>query len=162
MGHKLPVIEKGKMCKGRRGILRILLWSGYVRTETLRSWPLPSPPVSVHTFAVKGIDLCNTAQIPPAYLLMPAHAVPEAGKRCALLKGQVHQLKIGLCRIRCLKALYSPYISGQRGIPSFFGGQDYKPFFPFALLSSIHASSRRFEYPCPLNCPDTHRQSMYI
>ena len=38
----------------------------------------------------------------------------------------------------------------------------HKPIFLFFLLSAMQKLSRSVEYPCPLNEPDTHRQSMYI
>ena len=37
-----------------------------------------------------------------------------------------------------------------------------RPCFPLFLLSSMQAPSRLLEYPCPLNEPETHRQSIYI
>ena len=36
-----------------------------------------------------------------------------------------------------------------------------RPFFPWALASRIHASSRSFEYPCPFMEPDTHKQLIW-
>ena len=37
----------------------------------------------------------------------------------------------------------------------------HSPFLPCFFPSSMQAESRSVEYPCPLNEPETHRQSMY-
>ena len=38
----------------------------------------------------------------------------------------------------------------------------HRPFFPFSLLSRMQVCNRSLEYPCPLNEPETHKQSMYM
>lgn len=84
---------------------------------------------------------------------MPAHAIPEMRKGNIPLKGQIHQFKIRLCRIRCLKSLM-PHILRVREESHFlFGGQDHKPLFPFRFTVAGTSIQQEVRVSMPLELP---------
>ena len=152
MCHELPVIEKGKSGKGRRGILRILPGLDMYGSEHC-------VPGLCHLLQYRYILcrkralICVIQHKSLRHIFIPVHAAPEVGKGCALLKWQIHQLKIRLCRIRSLKALIAHIFRVREESHFLFGGQDHKPLFPFRFTVPDTCIQQKVRVSMPLELP---------
>ena len=115
MCHKLPIIEKGKGCKGALVCV--------IQHKSFR------------------------------HIFLPAHAITETEKGSVLFKKQIHQLKIRLRCIRCLKSLITHILRVREESHFLLGGQDYKPLFPFRFTVFDTSIQQEVRVSMPLELP---------
>lgn len=164
--HKL-VCQKfsvGKQRKRRNGTGRVfcLLQAVGMKNVHRHADTLSDIAVYRHIFCRKRTLICIIHRKSGALALRFFRVRQKTDICFIIFKIKFQKFKIRLSLIAHLKTLMQKEFFIRKKRSFLIRRYDAKSFFPFCLLSRAHSSSRISAFPCPLNCPDTQRQSIYI
>ncbi len=98
----------------------------------------------------KGTLVCVIQYKSFWYIFLPAYVITETGKGSVLSKRQIHQLKIRIRYIRCLKSLITHILWVREESHFLFRGQDHKPLFPFRFTVAGTSIQQKVRVSMPL------------